>query len=360
MSRFMEWLHGMTNPEPLEIPGQLPSTFAEALAVHVPPVTPELKQPSLDLSQLYETMQAKQDLAIANGMRQRSAEVNIPTELPVTVFMVGDIHHGSIFTNEQMWRSHKEQIEQTPGAYIALMHNLIDNAQPTTFPNNMLNNTIVPEMQFESMKQQVQELNDEGKIVVAVSGSCHEGWLWRNSGIDADKLLYDVVERNFPILQNGGILHLTVGNETYDVGLFHEQGPFNSNFNPEHSLRQNRRLQDRRTDVEVGAHHHVSSVTMDWEGNPATGQPVAFVRAGTYKGVWPEGGGIDDAFVVDRRGITGEPPGNSVTFYPDEHRMVANMGFENGIDQTNQVRLGEAIQKEGFWQQVLGLVNGKG
>jgi len=121
MAKFMEWLHNMVNPEPLET--QFPSTFAEAL-VHVPPVTPEMKQPVLDLPQMYETIQAKQDLAIANGMRQRSAEVTIPTDLPVTVFMVGDIHHGSIFTNEQMWRSHKEQIEQTPGAYIALMHNL--------------------------------------------------------------------------------------------------------------------------------------------------------------------------------------------------------------------------------------------
>jgi len=349
---FLEWLRGMTSPEPEES-----NTPWQPIQEHVKPVVSEMNLANLDLQQLYQTIQDKQNLAEATNLRQREAKVEIPTELPVTVFMVSDIHHGSVFTNENMWRSHKEQIEETPGAYIALLHNLIDNAQPTVFPNNMLSNTISPELQFESMRQQIQELNDKDKLVVAISGKCHEGWLYRSSGVEADKLLYDVVQRNFPVLQNGGILHLQVGNETYDIGLYHEQGPFNSNFNPEHSLRQNRRLSDRRTDAEVGAHHHVSSVTMDWEGRPDTGQPVAFIRTGTYKGVWPEGGGLDDSFVVDRRGKTSEPPGNSITLYPQEHRMIANMGFENGIEQTNLSRLGEQMKQEGFWGQVMKLVN---
>src|SRR3990167_9986505 len=106
---FLEWLRGMTSPEPEES-----NTPWQPIKEHVKPVVSEMNLANLDSQQLYQTIQDKQNLAEATNLRQREAKVEIPTELPVTVFMVSDIHHGSVFTNENMWRSHKEQIEETP------------------------------------------------------------------------------------------------------------------------------------------------------------------------------------------------------------------------------------------------------
>lgn len=325
---------------------------------HFTPKFLDTESQSFDLSTVYELLAEKQKLIHEEKIAQPEATIHIPSTLPVTVFMVGDIHHGSIFTNEYLWEEHRQTILNTPGMYVVFLHNLTDNAVPGRFANNILNNTIPPDVQFKSMQKQIRELDEAGKVLGAIEGDCHEGWSWLTAGVSASNLLYGYEGRNFPVLENGSVLHLKLGRQTYDVGLWHKQGPFNSNFNPEHSLRQNRRLSARSTDVEVGAHHHVSVATMDYEGYKNKGKPVAYIRVGTYKGWWPNGEGMNDRFVVDRWGKSGEPPGNSVMLHPHHHEVEATLGFKTGERKHEAIRLALWLELMDQKGSILDLMNG--
>lgn len=279
---------------------------------HFTPAFLDTKTQDLDTLQILRTIQEGQKVARAEKISQPEAKVKIDTALPASVFFIGDIHLGSTFTNTKLWEAHRQAILDTDGAYVVFLHNLVDNA--IKFEGGHLDNVIHPVEQFKLMQAEIKQLDKAGKVLAVIDSDCHEGWSYVKTGIPASNLLYGYQGRNFPVLENGGLLNLQVGKEKYDIGLWHKAGPFNSQFNPEHALRQNRRMSGRLTDVEAGAHNHVSAVSEDWEGYKERGKKVVYVRCGTYKGVWlKDKTPLHDRFVVDRRGISGEPPGNSVT-----------------------------------------------
>jgi hypothetical protein len=245
--------------------------------------------------------------------------------------------------------------------YVVFLGNLVDNAIPAKFPDGMLANALHPHRQFETMQAQIKELDQAGKILAALDeGSCHEGWSWQKAGISATKLLYGYEGRNFPVLSNGGILDLTVGQETYRIGLWHKQGPFNSNFNKSHSLLQNRRLGNRNTDIEAGAHHHNSEALNTWVGYLQQMTRAGFIRVGTYKGYWPDGDGLPDRFVVDRWGKSGEPPGNSAILYPFSHDLETTLGFEAGLRKHEAIRIALWLETVGEKQRLLEVISHQG
>lgn len=325
---------------------------------HFTPQFLDTQTQDFELWDVYELLEEKQNLIRQEKIAQPEANVRIKSTLPITVFFVGDIHHGSVFTNEQLWLSHQQAIMDTPGMYVVFLHNLVDNAIPTKFAHNLLTNTIPPDIQFKSMQKQIKQLDEAGKVLGAIEGDCHEGWSWQTAGVSASNLLYGYDGRSFPVLENGSILTLHVGRKFYRVGLWHKTGPFGSNFNKVHDLLQNRRLGNRRTDVEVAAHRHTSEANNTWVGYRDMMQQVALLRAGTYKGYWPDGNGLHDQFVIDRWGKSGEPPGNSVLLFPYDHQAEATLGFDVSERKHEAIRLAlwlELIDKKG---DILNLMNG--
>lgn len=308
-------------------------------------------------SEALEIAQARRDIYQAEKISQLEAHVHIETSMPITVFHLGDIHFGSIFTNNELWEYYRHRIIDTPGAYVIFYHNLVDNAIPGKFANNILNNAVPPDIQFKTMQAWIKELDEAGKVLGAIEGDCHEGWSWQLAGVSASNLLYGYEGRRFPVLENGGVLYITIGREKYGIGLWHKQGPFNSNFNPEHSLRQNRRLyHEGETDVEVGAHNHIAAASASWVGSRRVLRPVHWIRVGTFKGVptFPghENDFVTDHFPVDRRGISGEPPGASTTFWDKEHWLDSSLEFDVGIEKHLAIRTLALVREMGLEEEL--------
>ena len=299
---------------------------------------------TLDLTALGRQIKLSQKLYSQARIGQAEGRATFAGTHPIAVFFIGDVHYGSIFTEHERFLSEVETIKNTPGAYIVWMSNLIDNAIPSQFPSNMLNNSIPPDKQVVAMRKLMIELNAKGKILGAVTSSCHEGWTWKHTGQDINALIFGFDGRKFPILENGGRLYLRLGKETYCVVLYHKVGPFESNFNETHALRQMNRLNLlMEGDVVVGAHKHFAAAQMVYEGTTHNHiKPVAYIRSGTYKGT----GDIHDSFAINGWGTTGEPSAQSVILWSEPRRIVVNLEFESGIETYRSVQMAEAMGKE--------------
>jgi hypothetical protein len=296
---------------------------------------------TLDMDMLNQQMSDAQKLYQEARISQAEGMVRIKTDRPISIFTVGDVHLGSIYCDHERFVREMATIKETPGAYIVWMSNLIDNAIPSQFPDNMLSNSIPPDKQVVAMRKIVEDLNKAGKVLGAVTSPCHEGWTYKKAGQDINALIFGFPGRRFPVLENGGLLTIKVGKVSYTVALYHQVGPFESNFNETHALRQMNRLNlQMRGDVVVGAHKHFASAQITYEGVGENVKPVAYIRSGTYKGI----GKIHDAFSVGRWGTTGEPSAQSVILHADVRRMSVNLEFEAGIQAYKALALYHALQ----------------
>lgn len=307
--------------------------------------TPEFvgtKTQSVDVSRLNRQLTEAQDTFIEGRLAQKEGRVKFNTELPVTTFFVGDIHYGSIYTDHEKFEQDMAEISATPNAYIIFMSNLIDNAIPSQFPSNMLHNAIPPDKQVVAMRKVIQSLDEQGKVLGAVTSDCHEGWTAKHTGQDINALMYGYEGRNFPVLENGGRLHLEFPGADYNVGLYHKIGPFRSNFNYTHGLKQMNRLsQNGECDVIAGAHYHVGSTEEVYEGTGDHLRMNVYVQSGSYKGT----GRIHDQWVVDKYGRSGQPGAQGVTFWANERRMMGNTNFETAIMAHESIFLREMAKK---------------
>jgi len=309
--------------------------------------TPEFvgtKTQEVDQKRVFREIKQQQILFQEARVSQPEGKVKIETDLPVSIFFVGDIHFGSIYSDHERFRKEMEEIANTPNAYVVFMSNLIDNAIPSQYPANMLVNAIPPDKQVVVMRQIVQGLDEKGRVLGAVVSDCHEGWTWRHTGQDINALIYGFEDRKFPVLENGGRLNITVGKRKYVIGLYHKIGPFRSNFNRLHGLQQMNRLQQNmECDVVVGAHYHVAAVETTYEGQGKEHRrPIVYIQSGSYKGIDK----IHDQWSQTRYGRTGEPSAQSVELWPDKRRMEAFLEFDTGILAHECFFLKEMIKRE--------------
>lgn len=284
---------------------------------------------TLDLSMLEEQIRLAQQLYRDGRLGQTGGEVNFQANHPVCIFFLGDVHYGSVFTDHERFHREVQKIADTPGCYIVWMSNLIDNAIPSQYPSNMLNNIMPPDKQVVAMRKLMVELNAKNKVLGAVTSPCHEGWTWKHTGQDVNALIFGFPERRFPVMDNGSKLMVQVGEQHYCLALYHQVGPFESNFNETHALRQMNRLNLlMEGDVVVGAHRHYAAAQLVYEGVGESIKPVAYLRTGTYKGI----GKDPDQFSVGRYGATGEPSAQSVILWHDRHGISVSLEFELGLE----------------------------
>lgn len=293
--------------------------------------TPEFvgtKVQSLDLSATFRQIYSAQKLFQEARISQPEGIIKFKTNLPFEIVFIGDVHLGSIYTDHRAFMATIDRIRKTPNAYIALMSNLIDNGIPSQFPDTMLSNAIPPDKQVVAMRKIVQELDQEGKIIAAVTSPCHEGWTYKKTGQDINALMFGFEGRHFPVLENGGLVHLRCNKVNYTIALYHQVGPYESNFNETHALRQLNRLDlQMKADVVAGGHKHNATAQLVYEGRGKDRKIVAYIRTGTFKGT----GVINDQWSIGRYGSTGEPSGESVILWPNQRRMEAHLDFETGI-----------------------------
>lgn len=261
-------------------------------------------------------------------LEQNEGIITFSQKLPISIAFMGDLHFGSIYCeNDEVVRKFNE-IRDTPNMYVVFMSNLIENAIPSQFPSNMLNATLTPDKQVLGMRKMIEELNGKGKVLGAVTSPCHEGWTWKHTGQDINQLIFGFEGRKFPILENGGRLTLKFPNVEYKGNLYHQVGPFESNFNKTHALKQLNRLNlQMSADFMAGAHRHVNAVETVFEGMGTDRRTVTYIRTGSEKGL----NDLHDSFSIGKYGKTGEPSGPILTLYGDHRAMIGNADFDTGV-----------------------------
>ena len=293
--------------------------------------TPEFvgtKSQSISVHDLVEQINNANKQFEESRISQKEGLIKIKGNLPISIVHIGDTHLGSIYTDTDEVLRKLRLIRETPNCYVVFMANLIDNAIPSQYPNNMLVNAIPPDKQVLMMRNIIQQLNDSNKVLGAVTSPCHEGWTFKNAGQDVNALIYGFKERKFPVLQNGGRLTIQIGKQRYLGILLHQVGPFESNFNETHALRQLNRLNYlMEADWIAGAHRHFAAAETVYEGNGDHRKIVGYIRTGTEKGT----GSTHDMFSVDRYGRTGEHTGQTIHLWGNIRRLLTTLDFDDAV-----------------------------
>ena len=319
---------------------------------HTSPQFQEARNPILTFDDALKLATARRTEHKEHRFYQERATVSLDTEWPITLFTIGDVHFGSIYCDTDRFIRDIKAIRETPNAYIVLMSNLIDNGNPSQFPDSMLANAMTPHDQVKGMNDLLKQLDRENKILAAVKSPCHEGWLWKKSGIDINELLF--ADTKFPTLENGGILTVKMQGADYKVGLFHQFGKFGSQFNKNHPSQQmNRMVLGGQADIVVLAHSHYGEALQTYYGYGANRRDVVYIRSGSYKG--NVAGVLNDPpdnFIRDQSGMDGEPSGQSIMLRADRREMQAFLKPETALDFHNAIYTMRRITTAGIMGQV--------
>ena len=302
--------------EPIEIyiPGK------EPIKVHPIPEVQNLRRPTTTYESgkerlIFEQERFKKEIEIL----QEKASIEIPTQDPIFIMGFGDSHWGSVWTDYEKLDRHLKLIEETPGAYMFCLGNLIDNFIPASFPDGMMTNPLSPEEQLLTFKERILRLANKDKILGAVSSECHEGWTKKVSGQDINRWLFG--ETEVPIMKNGGIVTLKVGDTEYKNAVFH-QAKWHGTVNKENAPR---RIHDRVKNVDIvwTAHVHTFFGYSEYRYYEDQIELIGGLMAGCYKvDEWRRG----------RTGQTGEPGGQGVILFPDKKTFVIVPEPELGIE----------------------------
>ena len=291
------------------------------------------------LRQIYDGQKLFQEARIS----QPESTIKINSDLPVSIVFFGDWHMGSIYSDHKEILRKVQKVIETPNTYVIFMGNLIDNAIPAKYPNNMLVNAIPPDKQVIMMRQIAMKLNEHDKVLGAVTNPCHEGWTFSAVGQDINALIFGFPERKFPVLENGGRLNIHLPKAKYLGAIYHQVGPYESNFNETHALRQLNRLQLRmEADFVAGGHKHVAAADEVYEGTGKHRKLVAYIRTGSEKGT----GEIYDQWAIGKYGQTGEPSGQVLHLFPFKKGVACEVDFDIGMLAHESLYLQAMVQRE--------------
>ncbi len=308
--------------------------------------TPEFvgtKSIDLSSSEVYQQIELAVNAYEDSRVSQAEGKVELHTDLPIAIVHFGDWHFGSVYTRHSEIIRKVEEVKKTPNMYVVFMANLIDNAIPSQFPDGMLVSAIPPNQQVLMMRKIIQDLDKAGKVLGAIVSPCHEGWTFKKAGQDVNALLFGYPERKFPVLENGGWLHIKVGEQDYKGALYHQVGPYESNFNETHALRQLNRLNlGMEADWVAGAHKHVAAAQEVYEGTGEHRKLVVYLRSGTEKGT----GIVHDDWSIGKYGTTGEPTGQTVFLWPGQRRLAAECDFDTAVLAQQAYYIKALVDKE--------------
>lgn len=308
------------------------------------------KKPSIySFEEGVEILKQRKEEFYKGAVEQENAEVKIETNLPFLVVPTGDWHFPSVYCDIDRLTHDLDEIEQRPNAALILMSNLVDSPRPEHIDSQIVN-ALSPEEQLRSLRERLLRLDEKKKILAAVDSPCHDGMAWRKIGIDAFHILFE--NMSFPIVRNGGMVTLKFSDAEYKIALYHQFGPFNSNFNKSHGMQQMQRLLlVGQADIVCGAHHHVGETLKTWYGEGKLRKPVVYIRTGSYKGAFEPA--QRDMWMLLRAGKTGEPGGQSVILFPQEKKMSTELELPLAMDIHGALMLQEHLKVAG----ILGNIN---
>lgn len=259
----------------------------------------------------------------------------------VLVVNIGDLHWGHQSVDYQFLDRNLSIIENTPNIAGMLTWNILDASIPSMFPDGVMWSSQTAQEQVYTFRDKLRKLYEKGKLICAIgSCSCHEGWMKKKAGWLIYKELFEGID--VPLLNNGGLADVQVGEQTYRFGLAHKLRYW-STLNETHG---GQRLIDRIADCDIAltSHMHRGAVSQHSRYNPPFRKQIGVIASGTCK--------LKDEWLRDRTGEQGKPGFQGVMLWADEHRFQVvydlDIGEELMLDaiQDEDQRQLQQVRKE--------------
>jgi hypothetical protein len=177
---------------------------------------------------------------------------------PIAIFFVGDQHIGNAGTDVRRLFEEQEQILATPGAYVVLTGDTVDNFIVSKLLSQNIYDSLAVRDQWALATAYVQNF---GKRCIAKVSGNHDQWATKLMGVDYDRqitpngILYDADDIT---------LQVVIG----DVGRVclrvRHKWRGNSIYNPSHAIERAARFDCAAPDVFVGAHVHQGATSREF------------------------------------------------------------------------------------------------
>lgn len=264
-----------------------------------------------DAQEIYEKMEV--------GQREASVELHPANpDLPVYVWLNTDDHLGSIHTDYKAFLRDYTRCRELPNFYVINNGDEVDNFMVTAgkAATGVYENPLNPQEQGMLFHKLFKQLDDQRKIIAFSFGN-HNQWI-RSAGYKFENTW--LRDFNAPVLNCGGQIDLTVGKQTYKIGISHMHwGSSKLNITNAGKRMMEHEMPD--ADVIFLGHTHQKSVEHLNRG----GKDRLIVVGGTYK--------VNDEFGAEHgMGGRGSEGGITLALWPDKRRMIAYYSMEEAVD----------------------------
>lgn len=284
-------------------------------------IFPNVKNPKdLSFPEMIGAFEQTRDFRAKTSIGELTALAAISATKPIALCVVSDAHIGSPYTNYKALLDDMTTIRETQGLYVLLGGDMCDLFMPQ-FKDKMapINALQPPQIQLLTEEKLLEYLS--GKIV-ARNGGNHDRMPQRETGIDVRYFIER--DKPYPILPNGGLVRLTVGEVEYKI-LWKHDYRFKSSLNQFNVHHRMLEQLEPDADIVVTEHEHNPGIESVERGEFDSRRTVVSIRAGAYKG--------SDPFSV-RYFKSGRRGPQTVILWPDRRKILAMHGADALTDAT--------------------------
>lgn len=297
--------------------------------LHLPPEFQNLKEGEFNYTAWMDFAKKGRQLRKEADTTQRHASIEIAENKPIAIAFSADWHLGSVSVDYDSWEKNMRTLIETPGLYLAVLGDLVDNFAKFKDASAVLSQVIPPKYQRRMLRDFIHELIERGKLLYSSWGN-HD-WEWNEKWI-GDDLMADIFER-VPTFADTGIAKIRVGDCTY-THLVSHLPKFNSRINKLHGNKQMYRF-EFPADIVVTGHTHDPDFETFTQYQDARelgydiGGTSVMVKVGTFK--------VDDKY---SKRYFGRPAiaVPTVVHYPNERRIVPFLNAEDAVIYMNSLR----------------------
>lgn len=220
---------------------------------------------------LWAALESVQESTDALSNRRKETHIKLNEKQPVLLVYLSDLHVGHIRSSLRKIREDIELISQTPGVYVMLGGDLFDNVLGFHHTGMNFEELIGAEWQELLVDHLAQRL--EGRLIGSVLGN-HDEYSVKLA--DHNPIVKLAKKLNAPYFGAWGVINLTLGEQTYRIGLGHQYRK-NSSDNRTHAPKKwNADVRD--VDAAFLGHKHSPAA----EDTDVRGSERLFFQAGAY------------------------------------------------------------------------------
>lgn len=169
-----------------------------------------------DLWEILEEGQRRQKIQKKVSQSQSHLEVNIDSDEPICVCVLGDTQLGSFGTDYEAFKRITQEIIEIPNLYVILVGDLIQLAINLRGVAEVLDNMFTPEIQYIMLEQWIELIKH--KVIAATW--CNHGTM-REEKVTGFSYSAKILSDRVPFFSGIGHIDLTVGEQVYKIAATH-------------------------------------------------------------------------------------------------------------------------------------------